>query len=557
MWFFSSRKARPRTSDRPYQRPYRPRFEGLEERSLMSAGALDPTFGAGAGYVTTALSSGSGNSAKQVLVQPSGNIVVAGSSNDAFGAVTYNPDGSLDTAFGSGGIVRQLFAGAAGGSLGSAALEPMGTTGDSKILLAGRDFGQAGMALMRLNANGTLDTTFGSNGQVVTPFQSNVVFTNGVAVTSSGQILAAGFDGGHTVLLARYNPNGSLDPMFGSGGKATTVLTSSGTNFHASVLALALQPDGKFVVVGQQYWTLSTGGIFHEGMLLRYNANGSLDTTFGNGGVVTTVIPFGSSPNTTYAAVAIYPNTGAANDGKIIAVGSVSSVSGVTLSRAWAAVRYNANGSLDTTFGNGAGSVVIGNPQGVPAGQYAWAVAIESDGKPIIAGGIGGPSQVARLNVDGSLDATFGNGGLVTTAIGAGGPFYGGAIQPDGKFLAAGSAGFGSQQDWTLARYLPSEPQIGSFTASANPVTSGSNVTLTASNITDGNAGSSITQVTFYYYDSHGVKQVLGYGTQSNPGVWTLTFTVGLAPGSYTLYAQATDSYGVVGDPLALALQVL
>ena len=81
-------------------------------------------------------------------------------------------------------------------------------------------------------------------------------------------------------------------------------------------------------------------------------------------------------------------------------------------------------------------------------------------------------------------------------------------------------------------------------------------MTLTASNITDGNPGSTITQVAFYYFDSVGAKHVLGYGTQTSPGVWTFNFTVNLTSGTYTLYAQAEDSYGVFGDPLALTLQV-
>jgi uncharacterized delta-60 repeat protein len=594
MWPFTFRKARPRTSDRPRRRPsYRPRLEPLEDRCLLSAGALDPTFGAGAGYVTTA--TGGGGLAK-VLVQPSGNIVVAGEASipvttttttkhggttttttnlGVFGAATYNPDGSLDTAFGSGGIVRQPFAGNSGGGFRSAALEPTGTTGDSKILLAGSAIGQNGLALMRLNANGTLDTTFGSNGQVITPFQTSGSTSGhqesarGIAVTSTGQILVVGDDNLDTVLLARYNPDGSLDATFGSGGEATTVFSTP-----INVRGMALQPDGKFVVVG-----IDAG----EGMVLRYNANGSLDSTFGSGGVVTTAVPFGSpssSHTTRFNDLAIYPNAGTANDGKIIAVGMVHQAESALTQflSEWAAVRYHPDGSLDTTFGNGTGSVVFANPQVTPPDEGAGAVAIESDGKPIIAGNAssgGKPSysQVARLNVDGSLDATFGNGGLVTTAIGNfttgsagsfGGSFSALAIQPDGKILAAGYASVsGGGNEWSLARYLPSEPQIGSFTASPNPVASGSSVTLTAANLTDGNAGSSITQVAFYL-DSNGdgilepgTDTLLGYATQTSPGVWTLTFsTANWAAAIDTLFAQARDSYGVLGDPLALSLQV-
>src|SRR5262249_29297679 len=147
-----------------------------------------------------------------------------------------------------------------------------------------------------------------------------------------------------------------------------------------------------------------------------------------------------------------------------------------------------------------------------------------------------------RVNpLDGSLDSSFGNGGAVLTSINSNGDSANAiALESDGKIVLAGSA---------IARYLAAAPAIGSFTASANPVPSGSNLTLTASNITDTNPGSSITQVAFYV-DSNGdgklepgTDTLLGYATQTSPGVWTFNFTVTLAPGSYTLFAQAQDSY--------------
>jgi hypothetical protein len=136
-------------------------------------------------------------------------------------------------------------------------------------------------------------------------------------------------------------------------------------------------------------------------------------------------------------------------------------------------------------------------------------------------------------------------------------------IQPDGKIVVAGAAVFnasptsivGASSDFLLARYGPSAAQIGSFTASPDPVTAGTSVTLTASNITLADPSSTITQVAFYYVDSSGNQQLLGYGTNTN-GTWTLTFTVNLSAGGYTLYAQATDSDGILGDPLGLTLTV-
>jgi uncharacterized delta-60 repeat protein len=564
MWFFSLRKPRHQPAAPRSHSSARPRLETLEDRCLLNAGALDPTFGSGAGYVTTSLSTAPApynhDYGYTALLQPSGNIVVVGQTSiqvtittkhgttttteNVFGVVTYNPDGSLDTAFGSGGIAVCPFAGPGPADDKTAALEPTGATGDDKILLAGDVNGQLTKGLTRLNPNGSLDTTFGNNGQVVTSI-GNIM---AVAVTSSGQIVADGWTESTTKsgtvstwTIARYNPNGSLDPTFGSGGEVTTTFNSV-----SAAGILIPQADGKLVVLG------SSGP---QGLLASYNANGSLDTTFGNGGFVTGVLPAGANN------AGFHDGTNTANAGQIVVAGRVqfSSSSGVTY-QAWVA-RYNGNGSLDTTFGNGAGYVLIGTAQTFP---IAKAVAIQPDGKVVVVGfgtETATTAPLARLNADGSPDTTFGNGGIIESAIGTftggvGGPgFSGMAIQPDGKIVAAGQADINGKEDFLVARYLPSEPEIGSFTANPDPVTSGSSVTLTASNLTDGNADSTITQAAFYV-NVNGTSTLLGYGTQSSAGVWTFTFTVNLAPGSYTLTAQAEDSDGVFGDPDALTLTV-
>jgi probable HAF family extracellular repeat protein len=122
----------------------------------------------------------------------------------------------------------------------------------------------------------------------------------------------------------------------------------------------------------------------------------------------------------------------------------------------------------------------------------------------------------------------------------------------DGNQIAGGGGGEGHA--WLLTP-TSSTVQIGSFTASPDPVTAGSFVTLTAANITDTNPGATITKVAFYV-QINGSNTFLGYGTQTSPGVWTCTFTVKLAPGTYTLFAQAEDSYGVFGDLAATTLTV-
>jgi hypothetical protein len=133
------------------------------------------------------------------------------------------------------------------------------------------------------------------------------------------------------------------------------------------------------------------------------------------------------------------------------------------------------------------------------------------------------------------------------------------ALEPDGRVIVAGyfhPSGNSNQADVTLCRFLPSAPQIGSFTASAYTVTAGSSVTLTASNITDENSGSSVAQVALYIM-VNGNRVQLGYGTHNSDGSWSYVFdTTGYAAGTYTLYAQATDNYGALGNPVALTLTI-
>jgi len=328
-------------------------------------GSLDTSFGTG-GKVTTDFSGGSGASA--VALQPDGRLVVAGDADIPgvglnFALARYNPDGSLDLGFGNGGKVTTDF-GTGFNVAYSLALQP-----DGKILAGGQaDIPGVGanFALARYNPDGSLDLGFGNGGKVTTDFAGSVVYS--LALQSDGKILAGGQTGSSVgfpppldAALARYNPDGSLDSGFGSGGKVTT---DFGTGFDAAY-SLALQPDGKIVVAG-------VGGVPGMGIdfaLVRYNPDGSLDSGFGNGGkVITDFAGFFDAAR----ALTLQPN------GKIVLAGETS-ISGVGSS--FGLVRYNPDGSLDLGFGNG-GKVTTD----FAGSGAARALALQSDGKIVAAG---------------------------------------------------------------------------------------------------------------------------------------------------------------------------
>jgi uncharacterized delta-60 repeat protein len=278
-------------------------------------------------------------------------------------------------------------------------------------------------------APGDLDSGFGSGGKVLTDFgASDRAF--GVVVQRDGMIVVAGGSAPGSPQLpefaiARYNANGSLDAGFGSGGKVRTDF-----GYFGFAYGVALQSDGKIVAAGQGLIPgISTTDDF---ALARYNADGSLDPTFGGSGMVVTNL----LSHELARGVAIQP------DGKIVAVGQTrANPSGGDSD--FAVVRYNPNGTLDTTFAGG-GRVITSFTS---VGDGAGAVVIQPDAKILVVGaGNNGPQTtpgfaVARYNPDGSLDASFDGDGKVLSDFGAGSSV---ALQPDGKILVAGGA---------LARY--------------------------------------------------------------------------------------------------------
>ncbi len=443
-------------------------------------GSLDTSFD-GDGKVLTQLQINH-NNASAIAIQTDGKIVIGGNtwgSNNDYGLVRYNPDGSLDTSFdGDGKVIANLFSSAdflsdialqsdgkivvaGGGGAGFTILRYLGNGSldtsldgdgileigvlswsaasslsvlpDGKLLIGGHaasnvNWQAVEFAAIRLNRDMALDTSFDTDGKVTTNIGEFKREANAVAIQPDGKIVAIGTDytNGEPSLdefaVNRYNPDGTLDTSFGGDGRVTTNFAGPDDIAHS----VALQPDGKIVVAGKAHTELG---------IARYNPDGSLDTSFdGDGKKVDGIFSY-----PTMLAVAVQP------DGKIV-------TAGIGLSSALI-YRYNPDGTRDNSF-DGDGQVNLGYPE-------ITSLALQSDGKLIVAGRAQGATSdfaVARYNSNGSLDATFDTDGIVIL------DFVGGydyvksmSIQADGKILVAGGSSStnsaeSSRFDWALAR---------------------------------------------------------------------------------------------------------
>lgn len=397
---------------------------------------LEPTFGSG-GRVSTPVGSGQGDA---VVVQPGGGIVTAGWRNVVpgqlatdFALTRHDPSGNLDSSFGSGGIATTDFGGA-GDEAHDAAL-----MADGGIIAVGETdapgIQKQDFAVARYRPDGTLDSSFGTGGIATTDFGGHGHVADAVAVQPDGKVVvggyAAGASGFHSdFALARYNPDGTLDSSFGAGGKTKT---DFGALSDDAVRGLAIQPDGRIVAAGWNGEAIE---------LARYLANGQLDPTFGAGGIA----PTGVSTEMG-RGVELTPG------GEILVVGSVFTVSA---NRDFELVRFGPTGKLDIGFGNG-GAVTTDFGGG---DDFAENLAIDSAGRIVVVGHAGSSTifdmGLVRYNPDGTLDTTFGaNGMLVTDFHGRGDSAQDVAFDAAGRIIAGGYTANGSDTEFALLRANP------------------------------------------------------------------------------------------------------
>jgi uncharacterized delta-60 repeat protein len=330
---------------------------------------------------------------------------------------------------------------------------------DGKIVVAGYSFnagGQSCFTVLRYGADGSLDTSFGDSGKVTTTVAKHSS-ADSVAIQSDGKIVVAGnsfIDGNNNdFAVVRYNANGNLDTSFNQTGKATADFGA-----HDFGHSVAVHSDGRIVVAG---YTTKSPESKKECALACFKANGSLDTSFNGIGKITT--NFGGDGNAEGQSVATQ------TDGKIVVVG-YATVAGVEM---FALARYNADGTLDTSFG-GSGRVMTAI--GI-TGSIATGVAFQKDGKIVVAGyavknsGTGYDFACVRYNTDGNVDQRFGDGGKIMTSVGQGDGKANSLAVQDGKIIVAGSAYVGDDSQFAVVRYDASGKLDTSFNAAGSVLT--------------------------------------------------------------------------------------
>ncbi len=317
---------------------------------------------------------------------------------------------------------------------------------------------------------GTLDPFWATGsplgpGKVVTPVGNGSDAAAAVIVQPDGKVLLGGTCTGASYFdfcVVRYDSLGVLDPTFGNGGK---VITAVG-NLDDFATAMALQPDGKFLLVGH----CQTTATYHAFCAVRYNGNGTLDTAnfgSGTGKVITPVGPEPPAGNMTDIAntVVLQP------DGKILVAGGCTN--GATL---FCVVRYNNNGTLDATFGGSDPGKVFTAPVGGVT-NIATTMSLQIDGKVLVAGYCFGPAIygfcAVRYNVAGTLDQSFNGTGKVFVTVGADSAYVRViALQPDGRMVLAGDCrGASNTQDFCVVRYNSDGSLDGSFGPSSTVIT--------------------------------------------------------------------------------------
>lgn len=413
--------------------------------SAQTFGNLDPTFN------TTGIAQndvGPLELYQDVKIQLDGKVIAVGTTYDPNYVASIIvgrllPDGTYDSSFGTNGVFTYHLnyeTGAYDSYLDK----------DGKLIVAGytTDNGGGGMAmlLLRLNTDGTLDTSFGVNGVTYYDIGPREDIAYGIAIQNDDKILICGSSVDTTTVnydfipvVLRFSPDGAIDTTFGDNGIAKIPVLYNDNEFTT----LCIQPNGKIIAAGH----IANDLLWFSALIARFNTDGSLDTTYGNNGIVNKNV---NNVDDEFFDIQLTTNN------QVLLTGFTTTQGDFVYHTL--VMKYDSTGSPFNGFGSG-GQVVLGT-EGMNVGD---ALAVQPDGKILIAGGSGQapPDNLNwglwRLNADGSTDNTFGENGRITT------DFYNGvdealgiALQTDNKIVVAGKSRNDANFNLTVVRYDPS-----------------------------------------------------------------------------------------------------
>ena len=391
------------------------------QQLMATAGDLDPSFGVGG--IATAPAVGFGYTSA-MAVQADGKIIAAGPDGKGLRIVRFNPDGSLDTGFGAGGsasadlssedVFREL------------PIKVLLREDGRIVVVATFDnfYSPAKVALLQYSPAGVLDPTFGNGGIGVHTLPGTLVDTSDAVLQADGGVLVAGhayFNATEYTdfMVHRFTASGVIDQAFGPGGFVKTDVS-----FGDEAFAMALQPDGRFIVAGFTDIDMAPGTVtFRVFALVRYMADGTLDTSFGSGGRVMVDPALGTAQESWCHEVIVLP------DGRIAAAGAVAYASNTTDA---GVVRLLSDGQLDTSFSGDGRAIFAGGDvsNGIGASRQSPSrLAVQANGRLLVAD----LDVVLGVRPDGTLDPDFHGDGIARIP----GPFTDMTLQDDGKIVIA------------------------------------------------------------------------------------------------------------------------
>lgn len=388
-----------------------------------------------------------------VLEQPDGKILVGGKAGAFLGSdyavVRYHHDGRIDSSFGIDGKSIHDISGSSDQE-GTLLLQD-----DGKIIIGGYSF-HVGFAahtdfivsMVRLLPNGELDTLFADKGKIKTKISFGALALTSLLLQPDGKILSGGYaqmdNNDWEFIIVRYDTMGFKDTTFGNGGIAVADFDSSLDIGYS----IALQADGKIIMAG----AVSADSTLADFALMRFNTDGSIDSTFGTDGRTRT--DFGDSNEEPFYVTVL-------TNGKILTCGYTDAKG----DKDFALAQYTSNGILDNTFGNN-GITVTGFGRSI---EHGYKISIQDDGR-IVATGYSNNNlnkfdfAIARYHEDGTLDASFGSQGTFLFNFNQSIDFgYGNTLQNDGKLLAVGT----SDEDFAIARFI-TDINVGILNPSIN-----------------------------------------------------------------------------------------